>query len=156
MTFIDKLLGKNKKKEFKAKCPITKEPIERGFGYLLTTSQVVASKKFWDMVMTEPETLSYTVSHFKNQQSGTQMRNLIFEKHSSVEKPWMISDSCINLFENVDKKEARELAKKWWEAEGGFAPDNAGPAVQKMEADNFRQLKDYAVLEAGRARVALG
>lgn len=155
MSFFDKLLGKNKKKEFKARCPITKEPIENGFGYLLTTSQVVASKKFWDMVMTEPETMSYTVSHFKNQESGTQMRSLIFEKHSSVEKPWMISDSCINLFENVDKKEAREKAKKWWETEGSFTPEDAGAAKSKLEDNVFQKLKDYAVLEAGRARVAL-
>ena len=64
MTFIDKLLGK-KKKAKKAQCPITKEAIEEGFGYMLTTSQVVSSKKYWDMIMTEPETMSYTVSHFK-------------------------------------------------------------------------------------------
>jgi hypothetical protein len=98
MAFFDKLLGK-KKPELKARCPITREPIESGFGYLLTTSQVIASKKYWDMIMTEPETLSYTVSHFKNVASGTQMRTMIFDKYSSIDKPWMISDSCINLFE---------------------------------------------------------
>lgn len=153
MAFFDKLLGKNKKKELKAKCPITKENIEHGFGYMLTTSQIVSSKKFWDMVMTEPETLSYTVSHFKNQQSGTQMRSLIFEKHSSVDKAWMISDSCINLFE-VDKVEARADAKRWWESEGLYTPSEAGKAEEKMDSSIFKALKEYAVLEAGRSRVA--
>ena len=154
MAFLDKLLGK-KKPEMKARCPITKEPIEAGFGYLLTTAQVVASKKYWDMVMTEPETMSYSVSHFKNQQSGTQMRNLIFEKYSQIEKPWIISDSCINLFDNVDRKVAKEMAKKWWETAGNYAPDNAGNASSALEGSLFQQFKDYAVLEAGRARVAL-
>lgn len=153
MAFFDKLLGKNKKKELKAKCRITKENIEHGFGYMLTTSQIVSSKKFWDMVMTEPETLSYTVSHFKNQQSGTQMRSLIFEKHSSVDKAWMISDSCINLFD-VDKAEARADAKRWWESEGLYTPSEAGKAEEKMESSIFNALKEYAVLEAGRNRVA--
>ena len=153
MTFIDKILGK-KKKELKARCPITKESIEEGYGYMLTTSQVVASKKYWDMVMTEPETMSYTVSHFKNQESGTQMRNLIFEKHSSVDKAWMISDSCINLFE-VDKANARANAKKWWESEGSFSPIEAGTALEKLDAASYQTLKDYAVLEAGRNRVIL-
>lgn len=153
MAFFDKLLGKNKKKELKAKCPITKENIEHGFGYMLTTSQIVSSKKFWDMVMTEPETLSYTVSHFKNQQSGTQMRSLIFEKHSSVDKAWMISDSCINLFD-VDKAEARADAKRWWESEGLYTPSEAGKAEEKMDSSIFKALKEYAVLEAGRSRVA--
>ncbi len=154
MTFIDKILGKNKKKELKARCPITKESIETGFGYMLTTSQIVSSKKYWDMVMTEPETMSYTVSHFKNLESGTQMRNLIFEKYSSVGKPWMVSDSCINLFE-VDKTNARAYAKKWWETEGNFLPNDAGTALEKLDPTSYQALKDYAVLEAGRNRVIL-
>ena len=154
MAFLDNLLGK-KKPSVKAKCPITKEQIDTGFGYLLTTSDVVASKKYWDMIMTEPETLSYSVSHFKNLSSGTQMRNMIFEKYSGIETPWMISDSCINLFENIDKQTARENAKKWWAAEGKFNPENTGSAVQKLEANVFQNWKDYAVLEAGRARVVL-
>ena len=154
MAFLEKLLGK-KKPEIKARCPITKEQIESGFGYLLTTAQVVSSRKYWDMVMTEPETISYSVSHFKNQQSGTQMRSLIFEKYSQVEKPWMISDSCINLFDNIDRKSAKELAKRWWETAGNFAPDNSGPASAALDNSAFQQFKDYAILEAGRSRVAL-
>jgi hypothetical protein len=154
MTFIDKILGKSKKPALKARCPITKESIENGFGYLLTTAQIVSSKKFWDMVMTEPETMSYTVSHFKNQPSGTQMRNLIFEKHSSVDKAWMVSDSCIHLFE-VDKAKAREDAKKWWTSEGTYHPQQTGSAVERLDPQSYQSFKDYAVLEAGRGRVIL-
>lgn len=139
----------------KARCPITKEQIENGFGYLLTTAQVIASKKYWDMIMTEPETLSYSVSHFKNQESGTRMRSLIFEKYSSVDKPWMISDSCINLFENIDKKSAKDNAKKWWQTEGAYVPDNTGPALTALEPSLYQTWKDYAVLEAGRTRIEL-
>lgn len=154
MAFLEKLLGK-KKPALRARCPITKEQIESGFGYLLTTSQVIASQKYWDMVMTEPETLSYSVSHFKNQESGTQMRSLIFEKYSSIEKPWMISDSCINLFENIDKKSARENARMWWESEGNFTPDDTGPALEVLDPSYYQTLKDYAILEAGRERIEL-
>jgi hypothetical protein len=107
------------------------------------------------MVMTEPETLSYTVSHFKNQPTGTQMRNMIFEKYSTVAKPWMISDSCINLFEGVDRKEAKENAKRWWENGGQFEPENSGPAAAQLDTGSFKVWKDYAVLEAGRARLSL-
>jgi len=147
------LFGK-KKKEFKASCNITREPLESGFGYLLTTAQVIASKKYWDLIMTEPETLSYTISHFNNQPGGTQMRNMIFEKYASVAKPWMISDSVINYFE-VDKTEARNNAKKWWDSEGSYVPEMAGPASQKLDPATFSSLKEYAVLEAGRGRANL-
>ena len=151
MALLDTLFGK-KKKEFKAACNITKEPIEKGYGYLLTTAQVVTSKKYWDMIMTEPETMSYTVSHFKNQSSGTQMRSMIFEKYSSVAKPWIVSDSIISFFD-VDKNEARTMAKKWWETEGNFAPEQTGPASETLEATLFKNSKEYAIMEAGRAKV---
>lgn len=154
MAFLEKLLGK-KKPVLKARCPITKEQIDNGFGYLLTTAQVITSRKYWDMVMTEPETLSYSVSHFRNQESGTHMRSLIFEKYSSIEKPWMISDSCINLFEHIDRKSAKDNAKKWWETEGNFEPENTGSALEALEPSTYQDLKDYAVLEAGRDRVKL-
>lgn len=153
MALFDSLFGK-KKKEFKAQCQITKEPIEKGYGYLLTTAQIVASEKYWDMIMTEPETMSYTLSHFKNQSSGTQMRSMIFEKYATVEKAWIISDSIINYFE-VDKSAARENAKKWWEAEGDFTPTDIGPAAKVLDKSIFTKFKEYAILEAGRARVAL-
>jgi hypothetical protein len=154
MAFLEKLLGK-KKSGLKARCPITKEQIEKGFGYLLTTAQVITSRKYWDMIMTEPETLSYSISHFKNQNSGTHMRSLIFEKYSSVEKPWMISDSCINLFEEIDRQSAKDHARKWWETEGRFEPENNGPALEALDPSIYQRLKDYAVLEAGRNRVKL-
>jgi hypothetical protein len=152
MTFFEKILGK-KKPALKPRCPITKETIDPGFGYLLTTAEIVSSKKYWDMVMTEPETMSYTVSHFKNQESGTHMRNLIFEKYSSVDKAWMISDSCVHLFD-IDKAKARDNAKQWWETEGNFVPQQAGAALEQLDASSYQALKDYAVLEAGRSRVA--
>ncbi len=150
MALLSSIFGK-KKKDFKASCTITKEPIEKGYGYLLTTAQVVTSRKYWDMVMTEPETMSYTLSHFKNQSSGTQMRSMIFEKYATMEKPWIVSDSIINYFE-VDKSEAREYAKKWWEAEGNFIPTNTGPAIQILDESAYSSSKEYAILEAGRKR----
>lgn len=152
MAFLEKIFGK-KKPGLKARCPITKEPIENGYGYLLTTAQVVSSRKYWDMIMTEPETMSYTLSHFKNQPSGTQMRSMIFEKYSTISKPWMVSDSCINLFEEVDRKEARENARKWWQNNGEFEPQNSGPAADALDSSSFHNWKEYAIQEAGRSRV---
>lgn len=119
---------------------------------MLTTAQIVTSKKYWDMIMTEPETLSYTVSHFRNQASGTQMRSMIFEKYATIAKAWMVSDSIISYFD-VDKNEAKENAKKWWESEGQYSPDTIGSAVAILDENTFKTWKDYAILEAGRDRV---
>ena len=151
MALFDTLFGK-KKKTFRASCLITKEPIEKGFGYLLTTAQVVSSKKYWDMIMTEPETMSYTVSHFQNDAMGTQMRSMIFEKYATIDKPWIVSDSIINYFD-VDKSKAREDARKWWDNEGNFEPAETGPATEVLDNPTFEKFKTYAIQEAGRNRV---
>jgi hypothetical protein len=103
--------------------------------------------------MTEPETLSYTISHFQNQPSGTQMRSMIFDKYASISQPWMISDSIINYFD-VDKNEAKVNAKKWWESEGAFSPAHTGPASDNLDTETFTSVKDYAIKEAGRARAS--
>ena len=150
MALLGSLFGK-KKKEFKASCAITKEQIERGYGYLLTTAQIVGSKKYWDMIMTEPETMSYTLSHFKGQSSGTQMRNMIFDKYATVAKAWLVSDSIISYFD-VDKAAARSEVKKWWESDGTYVPANTGAASDQMDAASYQAIKDYAILEAGRER----
>lgn len=153
MSFLNSIFGK-KKKSFKANCDISKEPLEKGFGYLLTTAQVVSSKKFWDNIMTEPETMSYTVSHFNGKdEMATKMRHMIFEKYSTVNKPWMVSDSYIHLFE-VDRNESRKNAKEWWEKDGDFTPEATGTAEDILKADDFKSIKHYAVMEAGRERVA--
>ena len=44
MAILNSIFGK-KKKEFKAACQVTREPLEKGFGYLLTTAQVVSSNR---------------------------------------------------------------------------------------------------------------
>jgi len=49
-------------------------------------------------------------------------------------------DSIFNYFE-VDKTEARNYAKMWWESEGSFVPEAAGPASQKLDQATFSSLK---------------
>lgn len=148
MNWITRLTGIGKP-ALKSRCPITRETIEPGFGYLLTTAQVISSRKFWDVVMTEPETLSYTLAHFGNDTSGTHMRSLIFEKHSSATGPWLISDTCIGWFD-IDRKHAREMAQQWWHNGGKFIPDNSGTAVETLSPEKLNYWKTYAILEAGR------
>jgi hypothetical protein len=154
MSVLSSLFGK-KKKKFKAQCAISKEPVESGYGYLLSTAEVISSKKFWDNVMIEPETMAYTISHFKEKdEMATRMRGMIFEKHSSVEKPWIISDSIIHLFD-VDKTSARANAQSWWESEGQFSPENLQSATEELGQEGFDNAKTYAVMEAGKARVEM-
>jgi len=154
MSLLSSLFGK-KKKPFKASCAISKEPVEKGYGYLLSTAEVISSKKFWDNIMVEPETMAYTISHFKeNDSMATKMRSMIFEKHSSVEKPWIISDSIIHLF-NIDVEKARSKAKEWWEKDGQYTPDNLKPATEELGTDGFAEARKYAIMEAGKARVEM-
>jgi hypothetical protein len=76
------------------------------------------------------------------------MRTVIFEKYATLSKPWMVSDSCINLFE-VDKSIAKDRAKQWWKSEGNFTPET----VSTLDENTFNQFKEYAINEAGRNRL---
>ena len=153
MAFLNNLFGKKKKRT--ATCDVSKEPIENGYGYILSTGQVISSKKFWDNVMTEPETMSYTISHFTKKDSmATKIRSMLFEKYSTVEKPWLVSDSFIHLFD-IDKSQARQYADKWWEMEGNFVPLELLPVGEELPQATFEKIKIYAIQEAGRQRVAV-
>ncbi|MEM9325000.1 MAG: hypothetical protein AAGA85_05070 [Bacteroidota bacterium] len=147
------LFGK-KKKEFRANCELSKEPLEKGRGYVITTAQLISSRKFWDNKMTEPETMSYTVSHFKSgDKTSTHMREMIFNKYSNNDKPWLISESYGHLFD-INENEARDFAQQWWDQEGNFVPDGADQSLTELGDGAFQEIKMYAVMEAGKSRVA--
>ena len=146
-------LFKKKKKKPKAKCAISDTLLEYGEGYHLTTSQVVASQKFWDHKMLEPETMSYTTAHFKmNDPMATKMREMIFNKYADEPKPWLICESYINLFD-IDKSEAQNQARSWWESGGNVLPPKSGPAKDVMDARNYSLIREYAIINAGADRV---
>ena len=83
------------------------------------------------------------------------MRSLIFEKYSSIEGAWVVSDSCINLFEKINKEKAKEAAKKWWQTDGNYALENIGKADEQLDPKEFESFKEYAILEAGRDRITV-
>lgn len=140
--------GKKKKKPAKS-CDLEGSLLEFGEGYLLTSAQIIKSKRFWDNKMIEPETLAYSKAHFQRKDDmGTKMRTMIFQKYSTKERSWLIGDGQVNQFE-VDKEEARNFAKQWWESDFKFAHPNAGSAEQTMEASEFEEWKEYAIMKAG-------
>ena len=147
------LFKKSKKKEFKAVCELTRQPLDKESAYLLTAAEVISSKKFWDNKMTEPETLSYTVAHFKNQDpTASRIRQMIFEKYAN-EKPWVVSDAALHLFD-VDVQLAKQRAVTWWESEGSNKPAETSHSLQLL-GDKLGDLRRYAIQEAGRAFVTI-
>lgn len=145
--------GKKKKKPARS-CDLEGSLLEFGEGYLLTSSQIIQSKRFWDNKMIEPETLAYSKSHFqKKDDLGTKMRTMIFQKYSSQEKPWLVGDGQVSQFE-VDKDKAREYAKQWWESDYSFRPPAAGPADKNMDNEEFEKWKDYAIMKAGEEQLS--
>lgn len=140
--------GKKKKKPAKS-CDLEGSLLEFGEGYLLTSAQIIKSKRFWDNKMIEPETLAYSKAHFqRNDDMGTKMRTMIFQKYSSKEKPWLIGDGQVSQFE-VNKDEARDFARQWWDSNFQFALPNVGSAETTMDASEFEEWKEYAIMKAG-------
>ena len=145
--------GKKKKKKPAKSCDLEGSLLEFGEGYLLTSAQIIKSKRFWDNKMIEPETLAYSKAHFqRNDDMGTKMRTMIFQKYSTKDAPWLVGDGQVNQFE-VNKEEAREYAKQWWDSDFTFTPPNAGPAEKTMDSSEFEAWKEYAIMKAGEEQL---
>lgn len=142
-----------KKKKFKATCDLSKQPLDRESTYLVSTAQIIASKKFWDNKMTEPETMTYTEAHFKSgDKTATNIRGMIFKKYANEDKVWAVSDSQIHLFD-VDLSEAKDLANRWWDSQGKEVPDHLASSVADLDEATYNALKEYAIQDAGKLLV---
>ena len=143
-----------KKKKKVSKCALTGTMLEYGEGRLLTTEQVISSKKFWESIMTEPEAMAYTINHFKNNdKSATQMRGIIFEKYAEREDPWIVSEDCLMTY-GIEAEHSKEYADQWWQSEGSFKPPTNGMAKNVLPEKKYDEIKHYAIWKAGEARVA--
>lgn len=144
--------GKKKKKPAKS-CELEGSLLEYGEGYLLTSAQIIKSKRFWDNKMVEPETLAYSKAHFeKKDELATKMRTMIFQKYAMKDKAWLVGDGQVNQFE-VNKDEAREHARLWWESDFTFAPPAVGPAEQILDQAEYEEWKEYAIMKAGEEQL---
>jgi hypothetical protein len=144
---------KSKKKSFKANCQLSNMPLDKESAYLITTADVIRSKKFWDNKMTEPDTMTYTEAHFKSgDKTATTIRGMIFKKYSAEDKPWIISDAHLHLFD-INELEAKRMADEWWESKGMTVPSEAKESLSILKAEEFEALKEYAVMVAGKSLV---
>jgi len=153
MSLFAKILGKKKKKAPSCNCKTCGTLLEAGEGHALTSSQIILSRKYWDGIMLEPETKSYTIAHFEGKDpAATQMRAMIFKRSADFKDPWIICDTCVNMFD-VDKQATQKFAAQWWETEKSFRPPSTGIASENMEANTYEEVKEYAVMMAGQDRI---
>jgi len=146
---------KSKKKSFKANCQLSNIPLDKDSAYLITTADVIRSKKFWDNKMTEPDTMTYTNAHFKTgDKTATSIRGMIFKKYSAVDKPWIISDAHLHLFD-IDETHAKKMALDWWDSQGENVPALANESLSMLKEEEFNALKEYAIMSAGKSRVII-
>ncbi|MEQ8582097.1 MAG: hypothetical protein RIC30_12485 [Marinoscillum sp.] len=143
----------SKKKKFKASCDLSGSPLERESAYLVSTAQIISSRKFWDNIMTEPDTMTYTEAYFKSgDQTATNIRGMIFKKYADKDRAWVISDSHLHLFD-IDESAAKTVANEWWDSEGKEVPQELENSLAGLDESSFEEIKSYAVKEAGRRLV---
>lgn len=142
-----------KKKKKTVSCALTGTPLQDGEGRLVTTSEVVTSKKFWESIMTEPEAMAYTINHFtKQDKQAMMMRNAIFEKYADREEPWIVSEDCLQTYD-IKSSLNGEHIQKWWATDGTFKPEGSGKAKNVLSEQEFADVRHYAVMAAGESRV---
>ncbi len=141
------------KKKRTAVCALTNTPLQEGEGRLVTTAEVIVSKKFWESIMTEPEAMAYTINYFKkNDASAIMMRNAIFSKYADRSEPWIVSEDCLQTYGIETKLNGAEVID-WWNNKDAYRPANSGKAIDVLSPEEYEQAKQYAITEAGRSRV---
>lgn len=112
-----------------AKCDICNAAINEPDGYLLTTTQVVRSPRFWlDYYRRHQEELAAmdipSYDTFLNSSACTTMT----ERVARDATPWLVCKQCTHLFE-VDQQQAWIYVQHWWESGRAFTPPGTGPAL---------------------------
>ena len=143
-------LFSKKKKKFSATCDLSRTPLDKASAYVVSTAQIISSRKFWDNIMTEPETMTYTEAYFKSgDKTATNIRTMIFKKYANEDKAWVISDAQIHLFD-IDLDESKKLGDQWWDSEGNEVPDHLRSSISSMDESEFESLQNYAIHDAGK------
>ena len=131
------ILNLFKKKKKTAKCQLTDMILTNGEGCLVTTSEVIQSRKFWEGKMTEPETMSYTINYFKSKDKTSELiRNAIFEKYAEKEKVWIVSEDCIQTYDINTSLNGVHI-KEWWERDGNIQVENSGKAINVLSTEDY-------------------
>ncbi|RLC92159.1 MAG: hypothetical protein DRI77_13185, partial [Chloroflexi bacterium] len=111
-----------------AKCDICNAAIPEPEGYLLTTTQVVRSPRFWldyyrrhQAKLTAMGIPSYD-AFLDSSECAT-----MTEKIAQDATPWLVCKQCVHLFE-VDQQQAWVYVRHWWESGRAFTPPGIGPA----------------------------
>jgi hypothetical protein len=152
-TKIMNILNLFKKKKKTAKCQLTDMVLTNGEGCLVTTSEVIQSRKFWESKMTEPETMSYTINYFKSKdKTSALIRNAIFEKYAEKEKVWIISEDCIQTYD-INTSLNGIHVKEWWEKNGNVEIKNSGKAINVLSTEDYDKAKKFATEVAGIRKV---
>ncbi len=111
-----------------AKCDICNAAMNEPEGYLLTTTQVVRSPRFWlDYYRRHQAKLAaMDISSYDAFLNSPACATLT-ERIAQDATPWLVCKQCVHLFE-VDQQQAWVYARHWWESGGTFTPPGIGPA----------------------------
>lgn len=144
-----------KKKKFSANCSLSGMPLERSTAFIIGTADLLKSRKFWDNVMSEPETLSYTEAYFRNKDTTAQrIREMLLQKYIGEDKPWVIGDGYIHFFD-VDMAQSQQWAQTWWDSAGQVYPDSLQNSLSSLPKEELEKYRQFVLQEAGRRAVAV-
>jgi hypothetical protein len=135
-------------------CDVCESPVSWPEGYLVTTTDVVKSYKYWQFFYNTRKNglRSLGIESYddfvKDPLNGgkTTSKKIIIGQ----EKPWLVCRACRIMF-NVDAEKARNYAKEWWNSDRAFRLPGTGPApesaVQYFEQSTASSGTGTAVLK---------
>lgn len=110
-------------------CDVCSDTVATSKGYLLTTSQVVKSPKYWRYYYKQHkgELKAFGIQSYEQFCLDTEVGAACREAIVAQSTPWLICSNCIGKF-SIKESKARDYARRWWESGQKFQPKGTGPA----------------------------
>ncbi len=110
-------------------CDICSRKVLKPQGYLLTTTQVVATAAYWQFYFKQHKSrlAELGVSSFSEFCCNPLARASCGAMIARQSTAWMVCDRCIEMFD-VNRDLAESNARQWWDCERKYSPPGTGPA----------------------------
>jgi hypothetical protein len=126
-------------------CDVCNRVLSKGEGYCLSTRQVVMECRYWE------HTFTHLWNYLGTIDPEGRTLPMIVAQQGNQDSAWLVCDSCIGLFQAVDRSRSRAICQQWWKTgqKSDFSFPGSGPVFSKDAKDGgWDSLRD-AVVPAG-------
>lgn len=116
-------------------CDVCNRVVSKGEGHCLSTRQVVMESRYWE------HTFTHSWNYLGSIDPEGRTLPMIVAQQGGQDSAWLVCNSCISLFQAVDRSSSRAICQEWWKTgqKSNFIFPGVGPILSgKSGLDSLR------------------